>query len=79
MMEPMAMLQCVQCARTAEAMGAARLLVLWQGVWVLLVPPLAVFGGILWFAWTRSRQTGVRMAAGAYMFMGTVSRTGERR
>lgn len=79
MMDPLALWQCVQCARTAEAMGAARLLVLWQGVWVLLVPPLAVFGGILWFAWKRSRQTAVGMAAGADMVSGAVSRTADRR
>lgn len=73
MMTLVALFQCVQCARTAEAMGLARLAVLWQGVWILLLPPLAVFGGILYFAWKRSRQAEVGMASVA------VSRTGARR
>ena len=68
-----ALFQCVQCARTAEALGQARLAVLWQGVWILLLPPLAVFGGILYFSWKRSSQAEVGMASGAD------SRTGARR
>jgi CHASE2 domain-containing sensor protein len=66
----LAFLQCVQCARTAEAMGLARLSVLWQGVWILLLPPLAVFGGILYVSWKRSRQADVGMASGVDSRMG---------
>jgi len=69
----LALFQCVQCARTAEAMGLARLAVLWQGVWILLLPPLAVFGGILYFTWKRARQAEVGIANGA------ASRIGARR
>ena len=79
MMAPLALLQCVQCARTAEALGTARLEVLWQGVWILLLPPLAVFGGIMWFAWNRSRQAEVGMAEDADMAIGPDSRMGVRR
>lgn len=81
MIDSLALLQCVQCARTAEAMGTARLLVLWQGMWVLLLPPLAVFGGILWFAWNRSRQAEAGIAAEAEITIGPDgpdSRIGDR-
>lgn len=67
-----ALLQCVQCARSAEALGQVRLSVLWHGMWVLLLPPLAVFGLILWFARRRSRQAEVGTA------MGSDSRAGVR-
>ena len=77
-MEPLALLQCVQCARTAEALGTARLLVLWQGMWILLLPPLAVFGGILWMAWKRARQTEAGIQADAGLAIGAPSRTGDR-
>lgn len=61
----MALLQCVQCARSAEALGLAQLAVLWNGMWVLLLPPLAVFGLILWLLWRRARQADVGTAIGS--------------
>lgn len=67
-----ALLQCVQCARSAEALGLAQLAVLWSGMWVLLLPPLAVFGLILWLFWRRARQADVGTA------MGRDSRAGAR-
>jgi hypothetical protein len=78
MMYYVALLQCVQCARTAEALGTTRLLILWQGMWVLLIPPLAVFCGILWFAWKRSRQADVGNASTPDMAMDATSRPTER-
>jgi hypothetical protein len=78
-MDPVAMLQCVQCARTAEALGAARLLVLWQGMWILLIPPVALLSGILWLAWRRSRQAEVGMAMAGVNERGADSRPAERR
>lgn len=48
--------QCVQCARTAAAQGEARLEILWQGVLVLLVPPLVILAAILYACWRRSPQ-----------------------
>lgn len=64
-MDYLGFFQCVQCARTAEALGAARMFVLWQGMWILLAPPLAVFGAILLVAWKRSRQAETDIAASA--------------
>jgi len=76
----LALFQCVQCARTAEALGVARISVLWQGVWVLLLPPVAVFGGVLWLAWKRSAQAEVGSAAAVDpdIATGADSRTGAR-
>jgi hypothetical protein len=65
--------QCVQCARTAAAQGEARLAILWQGVEILLVPPLVIFGGTLYALWRRGRQADALNAAG-----GTGARPGPR-
>ena len=48
--------QCVMCFRTAEAQQGERSRVLNSGIILLLIPPLAILGGIIWFAWRRNRQ-----------------------
>ena len=42
--------QCVMCQRTAAAQQAARAHVLNRGILILLVPPFALIGGVLWMA-----------------------------
>jgi hypothetical protein len=48
---PSVLAQCVMCYRTAAAQQGARSEVLNKGIVILLVPPLAILGGILWRAW----------------------------
>jgi hypothetical protein len=42
--------QCVMCFRTAAAQQLERSRVLDYGILVLLIPPLAIFFGLLWMA-----------------------------
>jgi hypothetical protein len=44
------------CFRSAEAQQGERSRVLNSGIIILLIPPLLMLGGIIWFAWRRSRQ-----------------------
>ncbi len=48
--------QCVMCQRTAEAQQAERARVLNRGILVMLVPPVAILGGVLLFAARRDRR-----------------------
>ena len=48
--------QCVMCFRTAEAQQGERSRVLNSGIVILLIPPLVVLAGIIWFAWRRDKQ-----------------------
>jgi hypothetical protein len=48
--------QCVMCFRTAEAQQGERSRVLNSGIVILLLPPLVVLAGIIWFAWRRNKQ-----------------------
>ncbi len=47
--------QCVMCQRTAAAQQGARSAVLNHGILLLLIPPFAIIGGILWMAKRGSR------------------------
>jgi preprotein translocase subunit YajC len=44
------------CYRTAEAQQGARSRVLNSGILILLLPPVLLMAGIIWFAWRRNRQ-----------------------
>lgn len=48
--------QCVMCQRTAEAQQAERARVLNRGILVMLVPPVAILGGVLLWAARRDRR-----------------------
>ncbi len=48
--------QCVMCFRTAEAQQGERSRVLNSGIVILLIPPLLVLSGIVWYAWRRNKQ-----------------------
>ena len=48
--------QCIMCFRTAEAQQGERSRVLNSGIIILLIPPIVILGGIVWFAWCRNRQ-----------------------
>ncbi len=48
--------QCVMCQRTAEAQQAERARALNRGILVMLVPPVAILGGVLFFAARRDRR-----------------------
>ena len=50
------MAQCIMCFRTAEAQQGERSRVLNSGIIILLIPPIVILAGIVWFAWHRSRQ-----------------------
>jgi hypothetical protein len=50
------MAQCIMCFRTAEAQQGERSRVLNSGIIILLIPPIVILGGIVWFAWRRNRQ-----------------------
>lgn len=42
--------QCVMCGRTAAAQQSARGEVLNHGILILLLPPFAIIGALLWLA-----------------------------
>lgn len=46
--------QCVMCFRNAAAQNAARAELFNWAILVMLVPPLAVIGWIVWLAWRRN-------------------------
>ena len=46
--------QCAMCFRNAAAQQAARAQLFNLGILVMLVPPLAVLGWIIWLAWRRN-------------------------
>lgn len=48
--------QCVMCRRTAEAQQAERARVLNRGILVMLIPPVAILGGVLVLAARRDRR-----------------------
>lgn len=50
---------CVMCFRTAAAQEAERSRVLNSGILILLIPPIAVLGAILWMAWRRSGRRSI--------------------
>lgn len=54
--------QCVMCFRTAEAQQGERSRVLNSGIIILLIPPLMVLAGIIWFAWRRNKQQALEVA-----------------
>jgi hypothetical protein len=48
--------QCVMCQRTAAAQQWERAQVLNTGIFVLLIPPLLLLGGIVYIAYKRSEN-----------------------
>jgi hypothetical protein len=51
--------QCVMCFRTAAAQQLERSRVLNSGILILLIPPIAVLGLILFMAWRKSARPPV--------------------
>ena len=49
--------QCVMCFRTAAAQQAERSRVLNEGIVILLIPPILVLAGILWWAFRKNRPS----------------------
>ena len=47
-------LQCAMCYQNAAQQGAKAMAALNAGIWILLLPPMAIIGAISWMAWRRA-------------------------